>query len=221
MITLHGFAYSNYYNILKHVLLYKDIPFEEELNWGGTTEYLKLSPAGKIPSMTTAEGGHLSESSVCCDYLEDQYPTPALYPADTFERARVRQVMKISELYLELQARRTIGYMLSQTEAPEDLKKQVREIMQRGIKAINSLCSFEPYALGSELTMADIYLRYVIVLVDMAGEGPMDWDIGAEMPGLRAWQARMADSDISRRVDADHKENTAPFFDYIQKHFGK
>ena len=28
MITLHGFAFSNYYNIVKHVLMHKQLPFE-------------------------------------------------------------------------------------------------------------------------------------------------------------------------------------------------
>ena len=49
MITLHGFSYSNYYNIVKHVLLYKNIPFEEDTQYGSTDEYLEMSPVGKIP----------------------------------------------------------------------------------------------------------------------------------------------------------------------------
>jgi glutathione S-transferase len=73
MIKLHGFAYSNYYNIVKHVLLHKGIPFTEDLQFGGTEDYLALSPVGKIPSMTTDDGGNLSESSVCCDYLEEAF----------------------------------------------------------------------------------------------------------------------------------------------------
>ena len=31
MITLHGFPFSNYYNIVKHVLMHQQIPFMEEL----------------------------------------------------------------------------------------------------------------------------------------------------------------------------------------------
>lgn len=220
MITLHGFSYSNYYNIVKHVLLYKEIPFEEDLTYGGTEEYLGVSPAGKIPSMTTESGGHLSESSVCCDYLEEQYPEHPLYPADPFERNQVRQVMKISELYLELEARRLIFYVLTKTEPPEAIKDKVRDVMQRGVDAMNRLCTFDPYVLGAEQTMADIYLRYVMFLVDMAGLGPLKWDAGSEIKGLREWEARMADSDISRRVDADHEANTKPFFDYISTRLG-
>ena len=91
MITLHGFSYSNYYNIVKHVLMHKGIPFEEDLQYGGEEAYLAISPLGKIPAITTEQGGHLSESSVCCDFLEETYPEQPLYPTDVFGRARVRQ----------------------------------------------------------------------------------------------------------------------------------
>ena len=32
----------------------------------------------------------LADSSVICQYLEDRYPTPAVYPVDIFDRARAR-----------------------------------------------------------------------------------------------------------------------------------
>ncbi|MET2744031.1 glutathione S-transferase N-terminal domain-containing protein, partial [Staphylococcus caprae] len=68
MITLHGFAASNYYNLVKHVLLYKQVPFEEHLVYGGSEELMALNPAGKVPVITTPEGHHISESSVICDF---------------------------------------------------------------------------------------------------------------------------------------------------------
>ena len=48
MITLHGFASSNYYNLVKHALLYKLLPFQENLIYGGSNELLAISPAGKV-----------------------------------------------------------------------------------------------------------------------------------------------------------------------------
>ena len=106
MITLHGFSSSNYYNIVKHALLYKGLEFEEDLQFGNAEAFHAISPLGKAPAITTGDGQHLSESCVCCDYFEEAYPDAApLYRADTCDRARVRQVMKISELYLELAAR--------------------------------------------------------------------------------------------------------------------
>ncbi len=220
MITLHGFAYSNYYNIVKHVLLHKGLTFEEDLQYGGTEAYVAISPVGKIPSMTTEDGGYISESSVCCDYLEDAYPDAnPLYPVDPLARARVRQVMKVAELYLELPCRRTIPYEFTGSEVPDGLKREIREVAERGIKAMNAMCVFEPYVLGSEMTMADIYLRYVLKVVSVGSE-KVGWDIIAQIDGLAEWRAMMADSDIARRIDADEEANGPGFFAHIKERFG-
>lgn len=220
MITLHGFAFSNYYNIVKHVLMHKEIPFEEALQFGGTDAYLGISPVGKIPALTTEQGGHLSESSVCCDYLEEAYPDRApLYPADPFARAQVRQVMRIAELYLELPSRRLLRFAFTNTEAPGDVKQEVREVTQRGIDAMNRLCVFDPYVLGGEMTMADIYLRYVLKVVAM-GSDKLGWDIAAEIEGLPAWDAMMAGSDIAKKIDADQDANGPLFFNMLKERLG-
>ncbi|MBO6225409.1 MAG: glutathione S-transferase family protein, partial [Psychrobacter sp.] len=108
MITLHGFPTSNYYNIVKHALLYKEIPFQEHLIFTDNDKLLAVSPVGKVPAITTDEGVTLSESSVICDFIEEAYPDIPLYPESATERAIVRQIMKIAELYFELPSRRLI-----------------------------------------------------------------------------------------------------------------
>jgi len=220
MITLHGFAYSNYYNIVKHVLLYKGIEFVEDEQYGADEAYLAMSPMGKIPSLTTAKGGNLSESSVCCDYLEETYPDKPLYPTDSFERNQVRQIMKVSELYLELPCRRMIGFVFSNAEAPEALLKEVRGMVERGVRAMNLICKFEPYVAGQEFTMADIYLYYVLSVVDMAASSKLQWDIGAEINGLTEWRKMMSESDIAQKVAADLEENRPAFFAHLKKNYG-
>ena len=220
MITLHGFPYSNYYNIVKHVLMHKGIPFEEDLVYGGEEDWLAISPVGKIPAITTDQGGHLSESSVCCDYLEESYAEQPLYPRDTYARNYVRQIMKVSELYLELPCRRLIPFVFTNSEAPEELKADIRATVERGLGAVQHLCEFDPYLAGGELTMADIYMFYVLSVVETAGAAKMDWDIVAEVPGLREWHVMMADSDIARKIDADRDANGPEFFAHIKKRFG-
>jgi glutathione S-transferase len=121
MITLHGFAASNYYNLVKHVLLYKELPFQVNLIYGGSDVLLTISPAGKVPVITTPEGLHISESSVICDFIEETYPAAPLYPENAGELAVVRQIMKIAELYFELPSRRLIPYALSGTTVPESV----------------------------------------------------------------------------------------------------
>lgn len=215
MVTLHGFAASNYYNIVKYVLLYKDIPFEEHLIYGGGDEWLAVSPAGKIPALTTADGRHLSEAGVICDYLDEAYPQRPLYPADAFARARVRQINRIAELYLELPSRRLIAYAFSGKTAPEALLAEVRQVITRGVEAMTRLCQFAPHILEGEMTLADIYVYYVNAVVGAIGSRQLEWDILGDIPGMKAWQQSMRDSDIARAIEVDRRANEPEFTAFI------
>ncbi len=154
------------------------------------------------------------------DYLEENYPQEPLYPADTYSRNYVRQIMKISELYLELPSRRLIPFVFANADAPEALREEVAGMIRRGVGALVRLCEFDPYLAGGEMTMADIYLRYVMSVVDIAGSTKLDWDIGAEIPGLKDWQAMMGETEISKRIDADQAANAEDFFARIRERFG-
>ena len=185
MITLHGFAASNYYNIVKHALLYKELPFQENLMFAGSDELLRVSPVGKVPAITTDEGVTLSESSVICDFIEETCPAIPLYPESAAERAAVRQIMKISELYFELPSRRLIPYVFSGTNAPDAVKEEVRQVLNRGIIALNRLCQFSPWIAGEQFTMADIYVHYVNTIVNAFALTQLDWDVLAEIPSMK------------------------------------
>lgn len=220
MITLYGFSYSNYYNIVKHVLLHKGLPFEEVIQFGSDDAYLRISPLGKVPSMTTEDGGHLSESTVCCDYLEEAYPFNApLYPADDFDRAKVRQAMKISELYLELAARKLIPFSMTKSPVPDALAKEVSDTLTRGVAALNDLAVFDPYVMGQKITLADIYLRYVLSVVSLASD-LLERDFVAEIDGIGPWQEMMSQTEIAKKVDADREENGPAFFAYLRERYG-
>ena len=54
MLTLCGFAASNYYNKVKLALLEKGVAFTEELAWVGQTDPA-ASPLGKVPHLTTPQ----------------------------------------------------------------------------------------------------------------------------------------------------------------------
>ncbi len=220
MITLHGFPFSNYYNVVKHVLMHKNLPFEEDLIYGGGEEWLEISPVGKIPALTTEQGQRLSESAVISEYLEDAYPEPALLPADPWERGRVRQICKVAELYLELPCRRLIPFSFTGTAPPQELTAEVREVIVRGTGALARICSFDPFIAGEVETLADIYVRYVNHVVKMVGNPLLEMDILSEVPGMVDWDERMAATDIARRIDAEQAANAEPFFAYLRERFG-
>ena len=216
MITLHGFAASNYYNLVKHVLLYKKLPFEEHLVYGGSEELLEISPAGKVPVISTPEGFTLSESSVICDFIEESYPDAPLYPENADERAAVRQIMKIAELYFELPSRRFIPYVLSGAEVPESIKVEVRQVLSRGVTALSRLCNFSPWIAGEQFSMADIYVYYVNTIVSNFGSSQLEWDVLADIPGMKEWNDSMSQSDIDKSVEADRLANMPEFIQKVR-----
>ena len=84
MIKLHGMPLSNYYNVVKCVMLEKEVPFEEvAVKPNHESDYLLKSPMGKVPCMETA-AGFLTETSVMLEYLEDLNSGKSLYPVDSF-----------------------------------------------------------------------------------------------------------------------------------------
>jgi len=219
MIILHGFAASNYYNLVKHLLLYKELPFQENLIYAGSNELLPISPAGKVPIITTPDGFHISESSVICDFIEETYPTNPLYPKNAGERAVIRQIMKIAELYFELPSRRLIPYAFSGTTAPESVTTEVRQVLNRGITALSRLSQFSPWIAGEQLTMADIYVYYVNTIVSTFGASQLDWDILAEVPGMKEWNDSMSQSAIAQSVEADRLANMPEFIQKVKAQF--
>jgi glutathione S-transferase len=54
-----------------------------------TPEFLALNPKAVVPVLVH-DGAVIVESTVICEYLEETFPSNALYPATPLERARVR-----------------------------------------------------------------------------------------------------------------------------------
>lgn len=51
--------------------------------------FLAVNPKAVVPVLIH-DGARITESTVICEYLEDAFPEPALYPADPLARAEVR-----------------------------------------------------------------------------------------------------------------------------------
>lgn len=62
----------------------------------GNAEFERLSPLRQVPVLVDGELV-LNDSSVICQYLEELYPQPALYPADVVDRARARWIEEFAD----------------------------------------------------------------------------------------------------------------------------
>lgn len=203
MLKLYGFAVSDYFNMVKHVLLEKGIAFEEVTVFPDQTpEFLAKSPMGKVPCIET-EHGFLCETSVILDYLEAAYPERPMLPADLWGKAKARELMKVSELYIELSARRLLPALLAGAPVADDVKQDVRAGLEKGLRAINALASFSPFVLGEQQTLPDIVLRYSLGVAKMAAGSVLKWDLLEGQAALKAWDERLAADPICQQLDAD------------------
>lgn len=96
MIKLYTFPPSTNSRKVRIALLEKGLEFER-INIDLTKreqknpDYLKVHPFGQIPALDD-EGFVVYDSTIINEYLEDEYPYPALMPRDSEGRARARMM---------------------------------------------------------------------------------------------------------------------------------
>lgn len=65
----------------------------------GDDDFSRLSPLRRIPVLLDGELV-LNDSTVICEYLQDRFPHPSLYPADPVLRAKARWLEEYADSYL-------------------------------------------------------------------------------------------------------------------------
>jgi glutathione S-transferase len=206
MLTLVGFAVSNYYNKVKIQLLEKGVPFEEALNWATKdAETLACSPLGKVPFVRTPQGA-LCESQVIVEYIEDAYPQTPLMPSDPFARAKVRELTTFVELHLELVARRLYPQAYFGGKLEQSVIDATRKELERNVAAFARLAKWSPYVAGDTFTVADCAAIVHLPLISGATKAVWGEDVLAATPA-RDYVKRMGERASVQKVNADRKAN--------------
>ncbi len=121
--------------------------------------YGAVNPQKRVPSLDIGEE-ILIQSGAILEYLDEVYPEPPLLPMGPVNRARVRAVAGIVGFDIHPQnnsgsivyLKNTLGH--DQAITHEWYAHWVRE----GFDAIEALIGPGPYAFGSRITLADLYL---------------------------------------------------------------
>ena len=213
MLTLCGFGASNYHNKVKLVLLEKNIPFEEELKWVGEADP-EASPLGKIPYLTTDQGG-LCESAVMVEYLEQNYPAHPLLPQDAFAAAKVRELNLYLDLHLELVARELYAEAFFGGKVSDDVKEKVGKQLQKNVASFSKLVKFAPYIGGSEFSLADCTAAVHLPLITAVSKTIYGTDFLAHLP-VKDYMKMWSERPSMQRVQADRKANNALFLARMQ-----
>jgi glutathione S-transferase len=206
MLKLCGFHISNYHNKVRIALLEKGIPFEEDPSCAPCQEeeFLARTPMGKVPFLEL-DGTTLAESQVICEYLEEICPQKPLYPRDSLARAKVRELIVLIELHVELVARRLYGQVFFGKPATEEVKQSVEKDLAKGIRAVRARAKFDPYIAGGELTLADCAAFVSLPLVSLATKHAYGRDFLEEIAQLKPYLRMLGERPAFSRVNEDRK----------------
>ncbi|MEA3193440.1 MAG: glutathione S-transferase [Betaproteobacteria bacterium] len=205
MLKLCGFHISNYFNKARLALLEKGIEFDLDANCRPSQEeaFVARSPMGKVPFLEV-DGKTLIESDVICEYLEDAYPQKPLLPRDPLERARVRELITIMELHLELVVRRLYPFVFFGKPPVEDVKQSVEKALPKGLRALKSRAKFAPYIAGAEFTLADCAAFVHLPLVSLSTKLAYGRDFLEDLP-VKVYIKQLEERPAFKRVNEDRK----------------
>lgn len=203
MIKLYGLKLSNYYSLIKAVLIEKGLEFEEVKSAPSQDEEsLKRSPMGKMPSIEV-DGQYMSESLAIFIYLERLRPEPALLPSDPFAAGKAIELSSHLKLDIELVARRCLPEVLFGKPVSDETKAEVRADLAKGMNAVERLYVCKPYALGSEFTIADLFTQYTFGLATLVANKVLGIDLLADHPRITELRALLAERPSIARVTAE------------------
>ncbi|UCJ18061.1 glutathione S-transferase [Pseudomonas sp. MM211] len=216
MLRLHGFAVSNYYNMVKLALLEKGLPFEEVRAYACREQaFLAISPRGKVPVLECDEG-FISETSAILEYLEALGQGTALLPQGAFEQAKARELARHIELYIELPARYCYAQAFFGMQLDPAILKKGREELLAGVDSLKRLGVFSPYVAGDSMSLADLYFLYSIDLAAAVAHKLFEIDLLADFSEARALLERFATNPNVQRVAADKEAAFGPFMAHMK-----
>jgi glutathione S-transferase len=166
-------------------LPYEIIPIDLRKNEQKKPEFLNLNPYGKVPVIVDGETV-IYESCIINEYLEENYPEPALMPKDPVRRAQIRLLIDYALNLLNTPYQKIRGQIAKDEkerdkEVLESAKGEVKNLLKPLEKAIGN----QPYLAGDfSLLDAAVIPRFL----RLEGWGLLP---DASLPHLTKWLQRI------------------------------
>lgn len=129
----------------------------------GTKFMKEINPLGRIPALEV-DGKYLAESTTICEYLEDRFPSIPLLPADPFDRAKVRQLCRMTDLYVTPQAWQLPGHIDPLTRDDKKVA-ELRAYLKISLWELEQVMGPGPWAYGNSATLADVVMTYTFLVI--------------------------------------------------------
>lgn len=187
-MKLFTFATSPYARKVRIVLDFKGVScdYAERCYSLDRKEDLRAaSDRAEVPVLTLDDGRAIADSTIICEYLEQVYPKPPVYPRDAYERARMRTIEDLCDRTFDAVG---FGYFLAilRADAPEAsamqsaARTECRALMER----------FEHELGGRDFFCGEVSLADFAAICHAPLAHAMKLDL-SDFPGVRAWMDRM------------------------------
>jgi len=178
----------------------------------GDHEFLAESAMGKIPWLETEWGG-IAETVAILEYFEEATGGGRLYPGSLFERAKIRQIVNVVQVYLEVPLRRLYPAVFMGGCIDKAAVAETMSIVSRGSAALDRLCSFAPFVRGADLSAADLVLFFTLELGERVARHACRMSMFDGRARLLEWDEMMRGRDSTKQVLADF---AVPFAEYCR-----
>jgi len=191
MLKLYNYPDCPFCQKVRVVLAEKDLEYEKVLvdlrkQDQKTPEFLQLNPYGKVPVLVD-EDTVVYDSTIINEYLDEEYPIPALMPEDSQSKAQVRTL----EDYCDNSFIPPTTVLLAQALKPEGERdeprvEQAREELRRCLYFLREKLDGRQYLVGSQFTLADAaFAPRMIVL------GRLGFEFEPALAPVQQWVERI------------------------------
>jgi len=200
MLTLYDDVFSPYARKVRIALYEKGVPFERVRALHGDcnrTDFLHVNPRAEVPALVDGDLS-LYDSTVICEYLEDRYPEPSLYPADPRLRAACRLLEDLADTQLDAATYAVAIVELGRRESHAALHETAGRDLQRLYDALEQRLGGNDFLCGG-FSLADIAIAPHLMAAAFLGF-PL---APTKQPALVRWMERVQDRPAVARDNAD------------------
>ncbi len=158
-MKLYTFATSPYARKVRMMLDLKGVayePVERCYSLDRKEDFRECNARAEVPTLVLDDGRTICDSPIICEYLEEAYPEPALFPKDPYERARMRSIEDLCDRTFDAVAN---GYWFAQArkDAPEaeTMTQQARAEFARLLDRLEGELDGREYFCGA-VSVADL-----------------------------------------------------------------
>lgn len=175
-IQIIGTFLSPFVRKVLSCLYIKSLPYQIDplIPFFGNKKFESFSPLRTVPILID-NGFTITDSSVICQYLEDKYPIPSIYPSNIEDRAKARWIEEFADtimadafvwkLYNELIVKKSVWKVPINQEKVEKAKNvdipKVLDILENNIIKNSDEFLFKTNGEKNEISIADISLASI------------------------------------------------------------